>query len=166
MAKGKLIIFKENQHKMDKGTPLEKRRARVAKPGNEAPSDGAMEALEAQRFLQTTLPRFLDNIDDSFKVPFNFKVWACTGLPPGTLPILHFINALLCLLQLGDGNPTEREEAAMLVPLGSFNPVPKILRAIQSDDLESERAALQADCDNMDQAMQIIVDGSPPPSLY
>lgn len=50
----------------------------------------------------------------------------------------------------------------MLVPLGSFNPVPKILRAIQSDDLDKERASLQADCDSMDQAMQIIVDGGFP----
>jgi hypothetical protein len=33
-----------------------------------------MEALEAQRFLQTTLPRFLDKVDDSYKVPVNFKV--------------------------------------------------------------------------------------------
>jgi hypothetical protein len=33
-----------------------------------------MEALEAQRYLQTTLPRFLENIDDAYKVPFNFKV--------------------------------------------------------------------------------------------
>jgi hypothetical protein len=59
----------------------------------------------------------------------------------------------------------------MLVPLGSFNPVPKILSAIQSDDLENERSALQADCDNMDQAMQIIVDGNsalsaPPARLF
>jgi hypothetical protein len=46
------------------------------------------------------------------------------------------------------------------VPLGSFNPVPKILSAIQSDDLEDERAALRSDCDSMDQAMQIIVDGT------
>lgn len=36
--------------------------------------DSSMEALEAQRYLQTTLPRFLENIDDAYKVPFNFKV--------------------------------------------------------------------------------------------
>lgn len=94
--------------------------------------DSSMEALEAQRYLQTTLPRFLENIDDAYKVPFNFK--------------------------LGEGNVVEKEETAMLVPLGSFNPVPKILSAIQSDDLEDERAALRSDCDSMDQAMQIIVD--------
>lgn len=63
-------------------------------------------------------------------------------------------------VQLGEGSVVEKEETAMLVPLGSFNPVPKILSAIQSDDLEDERAALQSDCDSMDQAMQIIVDGT------
>jgi len=99
------------------------------------PAEEGESSMEAQRLLESTLPRFLDRVDDYYKVPFNFK--------------------------LGEGGPQSgkgAEDATMLVPLGSFNPVPKILRAIQSGEVEKERLALQADCDNMDQAMQIIVD--------